>query len=196
MRLARLQPEEMTPRQRQVHDRIAGKRGRVRGPYQIWIQSPELCEREEALTSYCRWECSLPEKLREFGILLAARFWDAQYSWNAHVDPAIKLGIDPEIIKAVAEKRMPVFTHEDERVYYAFATELMTEHFVSRKTFDEALAIFGKVGVVDVVASVGAFVTLAMCLNAFEVDLQADRRPPFPDIHGFTRISGDTPRNA
>jgi 4-carboxymuconolactone decarboxylase len=189
MRLARLQPDEMTPRQREVHDRIAGKRGKVRGPYQIWIQSPELCDRQEAMTSYCRWECSLPEKLREFGLLIAARAYDAQYSWNAHVDPAIKLGIAPEIVQAIAEKKPPAFVHEDERVFYAFAQELLDTHFVSQATFDAAVAIFGKQGVVDIVANIGTFVTLAMCLNTFEVDLQSDRTPPFPDITGFAPAS-------
>jgi 4-carboxymuconolactone decarboxylase len=189
MRLARLQPEEMSPRQREVHDRIAGKRGKVRGPYQIWIQSPELCDRQEAMTSYCRWECSLPEKLRELGLLIAARAYDAQYSWNAHVDPAIKLGIAPEIVQAIAEKKPPVFVQEDERVFYTFAKEILDTHFVSQKTFDAAVAVFGRQGVVDIVANIGTFVTLAMCLNTFEVDLQNDRKPPFPDIKGFAHAA-------
>ena len=185
MRIARLNPEEMTPRQREVHNRIAGKRGKVRGPYQIWLQSPELCDRQEAMTSYCRWECSLPEKLREFGLLIASRAYDAQYSWNAHVDAAMKLGITPDVIQAIAEKKKPNFIQDDERVYYEFAMELLDTHFVSQKSFDKAAALFGKQGVVDIVASIGAFVTLAMCLNTFEVDLQPERAPPFPDIQGF-----------
>lgn len=189
MRLPKLKPEDMTERQRAVYDRIAGKRGKLGGPYQVWLQSPELCDRQEAMTSYCRWECSLPEKLREFGLLIASRFWDAQYSWNAHVDPAIKLGISPQIIAAVAEKREPQFAaDDDERIFYTFVMELLTKHFVSQPTFEAARAKFGNQGVVDIVASVGAFTTLAMCLNTFEVDLQPDRAPPYPDIRGFARI--------
>jgi 4-carboxymuconolactone decarboxylase len=188
MRLPRLKPDEMTARQREVHDRIAGKRGRVGGPYQVWLQSPELCDRQEQMTSYCRWECSLPEKLREFGLCLAARFCDAQYSWNAHVDPAIKLGIHPDIMKAVAEKREPVFQHDDERLYYAFAMELMRDHFVSDETYKACRAQFGDRGLVDIVASIGAYMTLSLCLNAFQVDLQPDRPQPFPDICGFARV--------
>jgi 4-carboxymuconolactone decarboxylase len=188
MRLPKLTPDAMTPRQRETYDRIAGKRGKLGGPYQVWLQSPELCDRQEAMTSYCRWECSLPEKLREFGLLLAARFWDAQYSWNAHVDPAIRLGISADVIAAVAEKRTPVFNNDDERVFYGFVMEMLTDHFVSQPTFAAAREVFGNQGVVDIVASIGAFVTLSMCLNAFEVDLQADRAPPFPDIRGFGRV--------
>jgi len=188
MRLPRLKLEDMTTRQRQVHDRIAGKRGKLGGPYQVWLQSPELCDRQEAMTSYCRWECSLPEKLREFALLLASRFWDAQYSWNVHVDPAIKLGISPDIIRAVAEKRTPIFADDEERIFYEFAMEVLAFHFVSRPTFEAARLKFGNQGVVDIVACLGAFVTLAMCLNTFEVDLQQDRPPPYPDIRGFAHV--------
>ncbi len=188
MRLPRLKPDEMTAAQRKVFDRISGKRGKLGAPYQCWIQSPELCDRQEAMTSYCRWECSLPERLREFGLLLAARFWDAQYSWNAHVDPAIKLGIKPEIIQAVAEKRTPSFDDEEERIFYEFAMEVLQRHFVSKPVFEAAREKFGNQGVVDIVANLGAFVTLAMCLNTFEADLQEDRPPPFADIRGYGRI--------
>jgi hypothetical protein len=37
VRLPRLSPETMTARQRALHDKIAGKRGKVGAPYQIWL---------------------------------------------------------------------------------------------------------------------------------------------------------------
>jgi len=33
---------------------------------------------------------------------------------------------------------------------------------------------------------------LGMCLNTFQVDLQADREPPFPDIRGYGRVVPDS----
>src|SRR3990170_7802381 len=180
MRFPKLAYEEMSPRQREVHDRITGKRGHLGAPYRVWIHSPELCERAEAMSAYVRWECSLPEKLRELSILIAARFWDAQYSWNAHVDQAIAAGIRPDSIKAIAEKRAPMFQADDERVFFKFSMELLENHFVSDKTFKEARALFGDRGIVDIIACVGNFSMLEMCLNSAEVDLQADREPPYP----------------
>ena len=64
MRLPKLSPETMTPRQRALHDKIAGKRGKVGAPYQIWLYSPELCERVEALGAYLRWESAMAPKYR------------------------------------------------------------------------------------------------------------------------------------
>jgi len=189
MRLPKLPYEELSQRQQRVHDSITSKRGKLSGPYLVWLHSPELCDRVHALSSYLRWECSLPEKLREFAILITARFWDAQYSWNAHVDKAIAAGISPEVVQAIAEKRSPLFHADDERVFYDFFMELLTDHFVTDKTFTQAQALFGNSGVVDLIACVGYFSMLAMCLNSAQVDLQADRAPPYPDVLGYTRIT-------
>ncbi|NEA37650.1 carboxymuconolactone decarboxylase family protein, partial [Streptomyces sp. SID13031] len=57
-----------------------------------------------------------------------------------------------------------------------------------------AHAHFGSRALVDAIGSLGNFTMLGMCLNAFQVDLQADREPPFPDIRGFTRVTGDGDR--
>jgi 4-carboxymuconolactone decarboxylase len=191
MRLPKLDPATMDERQREVHDAIMRKRGKVGAPYRVWLNSPDLCEKVEALGAYARWECSLPEKLREFALLLAARHFDAQYSWNEHVDKAAEAGIAPEIVRAVAEKRAPRFKDEGEKAFYDFATELLQNHFVSAATFARAQAMFGARGLVDIVGCLGNFSMLAMCLNAFEVDLQPGKQP-FPDIRGYARIEPET----
>src|SRR5712692_7883309 len=131
MRLPIPQFEQLTPRQRELHARIAGKRGQVRGPFLVWLQSPELCDRVEALGAFVRFDCSLSEKLREFSILITARFWDAQHSWNAHVDKAVAAGMSAEPLQAIAERRAPKFAAEDERVFYEVCTEMLEKHFVS-----------------------------------------------------------------
>jgi 4-carboxymuconolactone decarboxylase len=188
MRLPLLNFEELTPRQRELHARIAGKRGQVRGPFLVWLHSPELCDRVEALGAYVRYDCSLSEKLREFSILITARFWDAQHSWNAHVDKAIAAGMSADALRAVAEHRTPSFSNRDEQVFYNFSMEVLEQHFVSDATFAAALSEFGPQGVVDIIGCLGNFSMLAMCLNAFQVDLDPNKTPPYPDIRGFAPV--------
>jgi 4-carboxymuconolactone decarboxylase len=189
MRLQTLKLEELTPRQRELHARIAGKRGQVRGPFLVWLHSPELCDRVESLGAYVRFDCSLSEKLREFSILITARFWDAQHSWNAHVDKAVAAGMSPEALRAIAEHRTPEFNNRDERIFYAFCMEVLEQHFVSDATFAAALAEFGSQGMVDIIGCLGNFSMLAMCLNTFQVDLDPGRPPPYPDIRGFAHAA-------
>jgi len=188
MRLPKLQYDQLTPRQREAYDKHVAKRDRVSGPYNVWLHSPELMELVSPISNYNRWHAALPEKLREFGILVTARYWDAQYSWNAHVDKARAAGIPQSVIDDLAAKRTPTFKADDERVYYTFAMEVLENHFVSDKTFAEARAIFGERGVVDLIGAIGYFSMLQICLNSAEVDLQADRTPPFADVRGYRKV--------
>lgn len=191
MRLPVLGEEDMDPRQQELAARIAGRRGAVRGPFRVWLHSPEMCERAESLGAFARFDCSLPRHLRELTLLMAARNWDAQYSWNAHVHQAIEAGIPEAAVKAIAENRPAVFDDEADQAFYQFCREILEEHFVTDGTFARALAHFGPKRLVDTVGALGNFTMLGMCLNTFQVDLQADREPPFPDVRGYRRITPD-----
>ena len=136
-----------------------------------------------------RFDCGLPVKLREFGILVTARYWDAQFSWNAHVDKAIAAGIPEDVVRDLAAGKKPTFKADDERVYYNFTMEMLENHFVSEQTFNEARKIFGERTLVDLIGSIGYFSMLQICLNSAEVDLQADRKPPFADVKGYKKVS-------
>jgi 4-carboxymuconolactone decarboxylase len=188
MRLPKL--TDLSPRQQEISDRITSRRGGTRGPFLVWLRSPELCEKVEALGAYCRFESSLDPRLRELSLLIAARHWDAQYSWNAHVGKAADLGVSRDSLTALAEHREPHFTSKDEDIVYRFSSEILGDHFVSDDTFAEALAELGEQGVVDLIGSLGNFSMLAMLLNACEVDLQAVE-PPFPDVRGYAKVPGN-----
>ncbi|MGE0798444.1 MAG: carboxymuconolactone decarboxylase family protein [Lautropia sp.] len=188
MRLPKLTYEQLDERQKAAYDKHAERRDVVRGPYYVWLHSPQMMEKVSAMANYLRFDCHLPVRLREFGILVTARHWDAQYSWNAHVDKAIAAGVPEAVVHDLAAGRRPSFTAEDERIYYDFATELLEQHFVSDETFAEAQAMFGNEALVDLIGSIGYWSMLQMCLNSAEVDLQADRPPPFPDLAGYRKI--------
>ncbi|MET8482615.1 carboxymuconolactone decarboxylase family protein [Streptomyces tendae] len=186
----------MDPRQQELAARIAGRRGAVRGPFRVWLYSPEMCERAESLGAFARFDCGLPRHLRELSLLMAARNWDAQYSWNAHVHQAIEAGVPEAAVKAVAEKREAVFDNEADQTFYQFCKEILEEHFVTDATFAAAQRHFGNKGLVDTIGALGNFTMLGMCLNTFQVDLQPDKEPPFPDVRGYGRVrtENDGPR--
>jgi 4-carboxymuconolactone decarboxylase len=181
-------PGPLSPRQQEVSDAIARRRGGVGGPFLIWLRSPDLCEKVEALGAYCLSDDSaLPLRLRELALLVAARHWDAQHSWNAHLDKAIAAGVDAGALARLAAGGEPDFPGQDERVLYQLATQLLGRHFVCDDTFDAALAAFGERGLVDLIGALGNFSMQAMLLNVVHLDLEPDREPPFPDITGFGR---------
>ena len=177
-----------SPRQQEISDRITARRGGTRGPFLVWLRSPELAEKVEALGAYCRFESALDPRLRELSLLIAARCFDAQYSWNAHHKKAIEAGVSAESVKELANNEVPHFAHADEQVLYRFATQILRDHFVDQETFDAALAEWGERGLVDVIGCLGNFSMLAMLLNAFQVDLKAGDPEPFPDVRGFAKV--------
>jgi 4-carboxymuconolactone decarboxylase len=74
-------------------------------------------------------------------------------------------------------------------VIYRFCTELLEDHFVSDATFAEAHDLFDSQALVDIIGTLGNYSMLAFCLNAFQVDLQPDREPPYPDIRGYAHVA-------
>lgn len=188
MRLPTPSYEELTPRQKESWDRHSKRRETVRGPYTVWLHDPDLMDKVSDVSNYFRFDCALPVKLREFGILVTARYWDAQYSWNAHVEKARAAGIPDDVISDLAAGKRPDFKADDERVLYDFAMEALTKHFVSDKTFNEAKRIFGNKGVTDLIGAVGYFSMLQICLNSAEVDLQDDVEPPFANVRGYRKV--------
>ena len=70
MRLPKLSYDKLTPRQKEVYDKHVVRRNYVTGPYNVWIHSPELFEKVSAISNFMRFDCALPVKLREFGILV------------------------------------------------------------------------------------------------------------------------------
>jgi 4-carboxymuconolactone decarboxylase len=180
----------LSPRQQEISDRISSRRGGTRGPFLVWLRSPELCEKVEALGAYCRFESALDPRLRELSLLIAARHFDAQYSWNAHVGKAAGLGVSRDSLATLAERREPQFGQKDEQIVYQFGTEILDRHFVSDDTFAEAMSVLGEAGLIDLIGCLGNFSMLAMLLNAFQVDLQPVE-PPFPDVRGFAHVPAE-----
>jgi 4-carboxymuconolactone decarboxylase len=179
---------DLSPRQKEISDRITARRGGTRGPFLVWLRSPELCEKVEALGAYCRFESALDPRVRELSLLIAARHFDAQYSWNAHVGKAAELGVSREALTELAENKAPQFTRRDEQVAYQFSTEILRDHFVRDETFAAAIGEFGEQGLVDLIGSLGNYSMLAMLLNAFQVDLQ-NVEPPYPDVRGHAKVA-------
>ena len=188
MRLPTIKESDYTPKQREMADRIAAKRGAVRGPFKCWLHSPELCDRVEALGAFVRYDCSLPTKLSELSILICSRFFDAQHSWSAHIDKAIEAGISPEPIQAIAERREPVFPNHDEQVFWNFCNQLLNNHFVSDENYQAAVDVFGNHGVVDIIGCLGNFSMLSFCLNTFQIDLNKSKPNPFDDIRDYAHV--------
>ncbi|RYC30273.1 carboxymuconolactone decarboxylase family protein [Lichenibacterium minor] len=172
MRIRDLLPDEMSEAQRRVAEAAAsGKRGRVPAPLRAWLHSPELGDRAQRLGEFLRYDTSLGPRLSELAILVTARAWTSHYEWFAHKREALKAGIDPAVIAAIAERRPPDLSDAASRAVYDYAIMLHRDHGVSDQVHAAAVAALGEAGTVELVGLLGYYTLVAMTLNAFGIGL-------------------------
>jgi 4-carboxymuconolactone decarboxylase len=181
-RLPELTLESLSPEQRKVHDAIvAGPRGQVQGPLNIWLRSPKLAEHGQALGAFCRYNTSLPKRLSELAILITGATWKAGFEWFVHAPVGIQEGLDPAAVEALRTGRKPTFTRSDEAALYAFTRELLETHRVSDATYEAAVAELGSLGVVELVGILGYYALISMTIVAFKVPIPDGVPEPFPE---------------
>ena len=179
-RMAEMPLDKMTPAQRAVADAImSGPRGRMSGPFNAWLRSPELADRLQKVGEYVRFNTSLDKRINEMAIIMTAQFWSSQYEWYAHAPLAIKAGLSPEIVADLKARKRPANMKEDEAAVYDFVTELSAKHEVSDQTFARAKQVLGEQQVVDLTAVSGTYVTVAMILAMAEEGVPPGKESPF-----------------
>jgi 4-carboxymuconolactone decarboxylase len=155
--------------QRLVVDEVrTGRRGTVPANVVSWLPSPELARRAAHLGEYVRYETSLPAQLSELAILVVARHWSCAYEWAAHAGEAARAGVAAATIEGIGRGVVPALAPAEATVV-AFARELVAGGRVSDERFEQARAVLGDAGVVDLVGVVGYYTLVAFTLNALEV---------------------------
>lgn len=172
--MARISPPqaaEMSADQKRIHDLIAsGPRGRVRGPLAVWLHRPAMAEPAQALGQFCRYDSSLPPRLSELAILVLARWWSSEFEWWAHKAIALKAGVSETVIDALRDRRDIVFAHADEALIHEFLTVLHETRHIPDALYQRAERMFGRDGVIDLVALAGYYTLISMTLNVFRID--------------------------
>ena len=172
------------PTQRALRDAIAsGPRGifKLTGPFAIWLHAPELGLLAQALGAHCRYNTSLTPRQSEFAILATARFWRAQYEWQAHAPMAAKAGVPEKTIADLRAGRYPKSAKADERAIYDFATELYRKRRVSDRTYGRVVKALGTKGAVELTGILGYYALISMTLNVFRAQTDPDKPTPFAE---------------
>ena len=182
-RLPAIPAERLTPAQQALIESIrSGPRGQatqIRGPFAVFLHSPDFGQLAQQLGGYCRLKTRVPPRLSEFAILVTAKLWRAQYEWYAHVPHAERAGVTPQTIKALRAGRVPKPLPKDERAVYDFIKELYRGKRVGDKTYARLQAILGDDGMVELVGILGYYVLIAMSLNVFRMGPPEGEPLPF-----------------
>jgi 4-carboxymuconolactone decarboxylase len=183
-RMPEIPADKLTEAQKKAVDEFVAGRGTApAGPFIPLLRSPEVMLRAKAMGDYLRFKSVLPSRLSELAILITVREWTQQFEWSVHSPIAVKAGLTPETVKAVAEGRRPTGMPDDEVIVYDFCIELHHQKSVSNTIYAMALAKFGEQGVIDLVGINGYYTFLSMVMNVTRTPPQKGAEStlePFP----------------
>ena len=148
------------------------------GPLFVLLNSPEMCRRVWSVIEYIWHESTLPKKIQELAMIVAAREFDCQYIWNAHAPAARAAGISDAVVNALRDgDDLPDMPH-DEAVVIKYGQEFYQSHRVSPGTFQEAMEVFGTQTLAELTTTMGAYAMLAFSIISFDVPLPSERTEP------------------
>lgn len=173
-RIPPLKPEELTEHQRRLATEIGASRGgrlAVLGPWGLLLRNPQLCERAAAFGTMLRDGTSVDKRLSELAIVITARFWTAQFEWNAHAPGALRAGVSQDVVQAIRDRRPPPFERSDEKAVFDYLTELYEQRKVRDATYSALVAEIGTETAIELTAIAGFYAAVAMLIVAFDTDL-------------------------
>jgi 4-carboxymuconolactone decarboxylase len=164
-----LNPNDLTAEQKAYLENLQkpprnNTTGLTNPPFRVYMRSPELANKVEALSDYVRWGTGIEPRLTELAIMITARQWSSQWIWRGHYRAAVRGGLDPSVGADIAAGRRPEKMKGDEAILYDYATQMYRDKAVSDATFAAAVKTFGEKGLIDLVATMGYYDTVAMTL--------------------------------
>lgn len=177
-RLPPIPPGDLTVEQAAACERFRAVRGNaVFGPFVPLLRSPELMLRLQSVGEYCRYRSAMGVRLTEFAILMVARRHDQPVEWAIHAPIAASAGVDPSVIDDLAADRRPAAMTEDEALVFDTVRAVWDTGGLTDAAWAAAVARFGEAGLIDLIATVGYYATIAQVMNAARTTV-----PPGPTL--------------
>jgi 4-carboxymuconolactone decarboxylase len=142
-RCAEIPVDTMTPEQRDGYRFLAeGPRGRLPGPYKVWVPTPELVHSAAPLGQhFTRGQSSQSE--REFAVLVITSRWRSAYPTAAHERRGQDVELPSAAVEAIVAGLPASFTDAREQAVYEVAMALAGRRLVPQGLYDRAVKVLG-----------------------------------------------------
>jgi len=150
---------------------VTNKSGFLAGPFNAWVQAPDVGTRLLEAGSFLRFNTLLEPRLKELAIITVGARWKAEYEWWAHERLARKLGISDAVIEAIGRGEPCAFDLEDERIVHDASRQIASNGQLAESTYQEATRLLGNQGLIELVSLCGFYTLISFTLNAFTVPL-------------------------
>jgi 4-carboxymuconolactone decarboxylase len=168
-RIREIPPDKLTAEQKTVFDNLTAGRGRILGPYKVWIHSPTVAAGMEHIGTFLNKRSTLSTREVEIGILVIAQHWDADYVRQAHIKAGRAAGLSDETIDAILAGHDPKLTDPHERAVYRFASALADEETLGDAAFAEIEREIGRDGIAEVLVLLGYYTSVSLAMKVHNV---------------------------
>lgn len=155
-----------------IADMRAGFAGKL-NVYRLMAHHPELMRAWGPLRAHVVGQTALGPTAAEIVILRLAARLGCGYEWNQHVLRGLKAGLDKDLIAAL---RGPHDGLSGDAALLAGAVDaLLDQHRLPDAQARALIARFGKAAVLDLMATLGMYLTLGFILNTFPPGLEPEQ---------------------
>jgi 4-carboxymuconolactone decarboxylase len=178
-RMALIPAEQLSPEQRAAAQVYRDARGReLRGGlFMDLLRVPDAMLGAFRMRDHVQKRSLFGERLTQMAILIMLREWTQRQEWSGHANEAANAGLDPAIIRAIAEGYRPPAMSADEAALYDFLLELQRNHNVSDPTYARVVGRWGEAGVIEAIQIAGLYTIVGMTLNTVREPIPQSYNP-------------------
>ena len=168
-RYPELRPDQQTPQQKAYLENLQkpprnNTTGAKNPPFKVYMRDPELGGNSRRCPTMCAgapgWSRGSPSSPSCSRRATGRNQW----IWRGHYRAGVRGGLDPSVGADIAAGKRPEKLKPDEAILYNYATEMYRDKAVSDATYAAAVKQFGEKGLIDLVATMGYYDTVAMTL--------------------------------
>ncbi len=170
-RILDVTPDQLTAEQKKVFEQLVAGRGRILGPYRVWIHSPTIASGMEQIGTFLNKRATLSTREVEMVIIMIARHWQGDYVQAAHVKLGKEVGLSQAVIDALLAGGEPPLTDPHETAVHRFAAAMIAARKLPDAEFAELEKALGRPGIAEVLVLIGYYTSVAMAMKVHEVPI-------------------------
>jgi 4-carboxymuconolactone decarboxylase len=188
-----LTPEELDETQRTLYGLITGgarakgprafaltdERGRLNGPFNAMLVSPEVGTALQELGSAIRFKSGFTGREREIAILELAVIRKADFEWYAHERVGKTAGLTDAELDAIFHGKPALTLSTNETLVRELVRTIARERDLDDATFAASVTALGEPILNDLIALVGYYDLLALSLRIWRTPLPDEAKPLF-----------------
>lgn len=173
-RVPYVEREKMDAEGQEIYDRIRRDRNadKVGFQFRALLHNPKAAGFLTSMGAELRFRSALPERLKEFAIVVIAREWNSDIEWTAHAAMAAKAGVSAASIEAIRTGKAPAALTAEEQVIARFVHQLLRDKNVTDEAFAAAQKLLGTRGMVDLTLTCSYYTAINMAQIALRPEME------------------------